>query len=403
MALLVASATGRKARRDTLRAKEAELSNSKVQNLLQSGRSVSATRSRQLADISPASPRHATSRRSRPGDDGWPRAMRQADSSKSWLGPTEAMPHDDGTEGSEISDEVRSDSMNRTQSQSPASPSVMYRPPSWSWTGPSAPECDWRVPPRKPVSEPNVEEAGTDKLKHACPLANANATEDDPSEQRRPKATIAGSIKRSFCKGVRSIKPCLPFLFPKQGQAQHAKHSTSSPEVRLHPFYPISCLNKPLRPEQTSLSYLQATSMSYDFWASKDVGGGALAGHQQTAGEDSRALARNQDSLTEFRDSQHVSEPVMVDVVLDNDERWHQVRNQLISVASRRRSLSRERQPTDSSCAPRPAASDTGVAARVALALGARSKVTSFKTRRRAVFAEPTDFAKVFVFDNVNR
>ena len=175
--------------------------------------------------------------------------MRQADSSKSWLGPSEAMPHDDGTEGSDTSDEVHSDDVNRTQSQSPPSPSVMYRPPSWSWTGPSAPECDWRAHPRAPVSEPDVEEAGTagtDKLKHACPPANANATEDDPSDQRRPKATIAGSIKRSFCRGVRSIKPCLPFLFPKQGQAQHAEHSTSSPEVRLHPFYPISCLYKPL-------------------------------------------------------------------------------------------------------------------------------------------------------------
>ena len=249
MALLVASATGRKARRDTLRARQAELSNSKVQNLLQRGRSVSPTRSQQLAHISP---RHATSRRSRPGDDGWPRAMRQADSSKSWMGPSEAMPHDDGTEGSDTSDEVHSDDVNRTQSQSPPSPSVMYRPPSWSWTGPSAPECDWRAHPRAPVSEPDVEEAGTagtagtDKLKHACPPANANATEDDPSDQRRPKATIAGSIKRSFCRGVRSIKPCLPFLFPKQGQAQHAEHSTSSPEVRLHPFYPISCLYKPL-------------------------------------------------------------------------------------------------------------------------------------------------------------
>ena len=143
--------------------------------------------------------------------------------------------------------------------------------------------------------------------------------------------------------------------------------------------------------------------MSYDFWASKDVGRGALAGHKQTAGKDSRALANtNQDFLTEFRDSQHVSEPVMVDVVLDNDERWHQVRNQLINVASRRRSLSRERQPTDSSCAPRPAAANSGVAARGALALGARSKVISFKTRTRAVFAEPTGFAKVFVYDTVN-
>ncbi|MGB1603164.1 MAG: hypothetical protein ACPIOQ_61100, partial [Promethearchaeia archaeon] len=74
---------------------------------------------------------------------------------------------------------------------------------------------------------------------------------------------------------------------------------------------------------------------------------------------------------------------MMVDVVLDNDEGWHQVRNQLINVASRRRSLSRERQPTDSSCAPRTAAADSSVAARGALAedsvtaitTGGRSKV----------------------------